>query len=257
MQQYSDIPGIVLQENLKDYFFAFTGNKYFSNNPYLRLGTGEFTDSLMLDGITEYSSELSDFFSNKHVWFELKTKSANIENLLRRRGRRNIVISWSLNPQSIIETEEYGTSPLIDRLNSAKEVFDAGYSIGFHLDPIICTSDWKSKYADLIEQVFNTIAERKIAWISLGTLRFNKNLKLTAENRFPKTKIYCGDLFLGRDGKMRYLKQSRIETYKHVIKHIRKFGKSNTIYLCMESSDVWTAVFGKKINYANIFSKPN
>ncbi|MFH1092757.1 MAG: hypothetical protein V1739_01220, partial [Candidatus Omnitrophota bacterium] len=76
LQQYSNFPGIVLPANLDDFFEKFDAFYKKINRP-IRIGTGEFCDSLALDHITGYSKQLVDFFRDKPVFFELKTKSAN------------------------------------------------------------------------------------------------------------------------------------------------------------------------------------
>ena len=71
-----------------------------------RVGTGELTDSLALDEIIPYSKYLIPFFNQKkNAVLELKTKSNRIANLLNQNSSRNVIVSWSLNPQSIIGLE--------------------------------------------------------------------------------------------------------------------------------------------------------
>ncbi len=57
LQEYTNIPGIVFPVNLEDYFGSFAKYK----RKGMRLGTGEFSDSLMLDDITGYSSPIVAF----------------------------------------------------------------------------------------------------------------------------------------------------------------------------------------------------
>ena len=78
-----------------------------------------------------------------------------------------------------------------------------------------------------------------LAWISLGTLRFTREMKGFMEQRFPESKIVYGELLLGEDKKLRYPKFMRIPIYKHMIKQIESHDKQTPVYLCMESKDVW------------------
>ena len=135
LQQYSNFPGIILPANLDDFFKKFDSFYKKINRP-IRIGTGEFCDSLALDHITGYSKQLVNFFRDKPVFFELKTKSANISNLMSVKGAPNIIISWSLNPQELIDSHEFGGASLMERLKAAKQVRKNGYSLAFHFDPV-------------------------------------------------------------------------------------------------------------------------
>ena len=65
----------------------------------VRLGTGEFTDSLALDPLTGFSTALAETLrAVPNVIVELKTKSRAIANLLRLEDTGQLVVSWSLNP---------------------------------------------------------------------------------------------------------------------------------------------------------------
>ncbi|MFA7677565.1 MAG: hypothetical protein WCY34_05280, partial [Candidatus Omnitrophota bacterium] len=80
------------------------------------------------------------------------------------------------------------------------------------------------------------------AWISLGTLRGSRNLKTVSEMRFPKGKIFYGELFLGEDQKLRYPEFIRKEIYAKMLQWIRKYDKKTPVYLCMENRFVWEAI---------------
>ncbi|MCM8786961.1 MAG: hypothetical protein NC935_02785 [Candidatus Omnitrophica bacterium] len=250
LQHYTNSLGIVLPSNLEDFFEQFEKTLKNLNRP-LRLGTGEFCDSLALDHITEYSKKLIPYFKNKNVFFEFKTKSANIKNLLELDGAKNIIISWSLNPPIIIETEEIGTASLEERLFAAKEIQRKGYSIAFHFDPIILVDNWQLLYEKLVEQLYK-ILPTSFAWISLGTLRSNRKLKTIVEQRFENSKIFYGELLLGEDKKLRYPKFMRYEAYSKMINWIRKYDSKTPIYLCMESSQLWQELFKKDFSTLKI-----
>ena len=67
-----------------------------------RVGTGELTDSLAIDNIVPYTNHLIPFFNQQsNAVLELKTKSDQISNLLNHSDPTNIIVSWSLNPQTI------------------------------------------------------------------------------------------------------------------------------------------------------------
>jgi len=231
LQEYNNAPGLIFPINIDKYFEEFSRYK----KPGMRIGTGEFSDSLMLDHITEYSSAIIEFFrSYKDVTFEFKTKSSNISNLLKAKHAGNIVVSWSVNPQKIIDKNEFFTANLNERLMSAEKCAKAGYKIGFHFDPVIYFKGWECEYAELIDLLFSKIKPEEIAWISMGTFRFKPELKTIIENRFPDNEILDEELLLGYDNKLRYPDGLRIEIYKFLLRKFKKHSKKLPIYLCME-----------------------
>ena len=244
LQHYTNFPGIILPVNIQDMLNKLSGilKEY---KKVLRIGTGEFTDSLILDDIVPYTKYLIEFFRNQNHFFELKTKSVNINNILEIESSPNIVISWSLNTPSRIKKEEHYTPGLKDRLESAKKVIEKGYKVGFHFDPIIYYDSWENEYKEIVEMMFE-YAKNKVEWISLGALRFNRTLKPVIERRFPYPEILNGELFLDPiDKKMRYPEKIRTDMFKKMVKWIRKFDKKVIIYLCMEPEHIWNQVFSR------------
>lgn len=249
LQQYSNTPGIILAANLKDFFSRFDAFEKKLKKP-IRIGTGEFSDSLALDDITEYSLELIPYFRKKNVFFELKTKGENIQNILKEKPSSNLIISWSLNPEKIACSQEKSAASLEKRLKAAQKIQAAGFQIGFHLDPVIFYKNWQSDYQALIAELYSKL-KPPFAWISLGTLRSNRKLKTIAEQRFPHSNIFSGELILGKDQKLRYPEFLRKKIYAQLLKSIREFDQKTPVYLCMESKEVWNAVSKKgKISIA-------
>jgi spore photoproduct lyase len=211
----------------------------------LRLGTGELSDSLALDSIFPISQVLIPFFSErKNGVLELKTKSAQVDHLLHLNHRGKTVISWSLNPQEMIDEEEIRTASLVERLDAAERCQAAGYPIGFHFDPIIHYGGWEKGYEEAVLSLFNRIDPKKVIWISLGGFRYPSQLKRIVKDRFPNTRIFFGELFPGKDGKFRYFKEIRIEMYQKMLEWLKELSADLFIYLCMESQEVWERVFG-------------
>jgi spore photoproduct lyase len=211
----------------------------------IRLGTGELSDSLALEPIFPVSQFLVGFFSKcQKGILELKTKSANIDSLLDLDHQGKTVISWSLNSPDITGEEEIRTASLKDRIEAARRCQEQGYPLGFHFDPILYYPGWEKGYQETIRQLFKQIDPKKIVWISLGGFRYPPKLKAIAEERFPKTKVFLGELFPGRDVKFRYLREIRVEMYQKMARWLREVDSHLFLYLCMESKEVWEKVFG-------------
>ncbi|MBI2027191.1 MAG: radical SAM protein, partial [Deltaproteobacteria bacterium] len=209
----------------------------------IRVGTGEYADSLALDDLTGISEILVPFFAEQqNATLELKTKTNNISNLLNLKSCGKTVVSWSLSPEWIVNNFEHGTSSLVQRLEAARQCAIAGYKIGFHLDPIIHYDGWQRGYEELIGKVFDTVGSHPIEWISLGNLRITTDLKTMMRIRFPQSNVLSAEMVRSFDGRYRYPKQIRIHMYESIWNEILKYNFSQKLYLCMENPDVWQRV---------------
>jgi DNA repair photolyase len=210
----------------------------------IRIGTGELSDSLALDHLTGASGEMVSYFRKRPgALFELKTKTAAIEGLLRAAPAENIVVSWSLNPPAVVRQDESGAAPVRLRLEAAGQAARRGYPVGFHFDPLILFRGWEEAYGRLVNALFRAVPAGRIRWISLGSLRFPPALKGIIERRFPHSRLVHEELVPGKDGKLRYFKPLRLELYRKVAAMIRDSGGENVpLYFCMEDPEVWERV---------------
>ena len=245
LQGYINNPCITLHVNL-DHVKAQI-NHFLKADPHhiFRFGTGELSDSLALEEYTEFSTNLARFFLNTdNGFFEIKTKSHHVEKLLEVDPKGRIGVSWSVNPEDVIRGEEKGASSLKLRLEAAQACQEKGYLIGFHFDPIILIPEWERKYREVVDAIYARLNPEKIVWISLGGFRYPGFLKPVIQERFPGSTILLGELFPGPDGKYRYLKSLRVAMYRKVAGWIKEYDPEGFIYFCMESPEVWEAVFG-------------
>ncbi len=210
----------------------------------IRIGTGELSDSLALDHLTGASGEMVSYFRKRPgALFELKTKTAAIDGLLRAAPAENIVVSWSLNPPAVVRKDEGGAAPVRLRLEAAGLAARRGYPVGFHFDPLLLFRGWEEAYGRLVNALFRAVPAGRIRWISLGSLRFPPALKGIIERRFPQSRLVHEELVPGKDGKLRYFKPLRLELYRKVVAMIRDSGGENVpLYFCMEDPEVWEGV---------------
>jgi spore photoproduct lyase len=227
-----------------------------------RIGTGELADSLALDHLTDLSCELVPFFADRpNALLELKTKSDCIENLLGLDPKGRAVISWSLNATAIMAAEEDRTATLDERIAAALRVQAAGYRVGFHFDPIIAHEGWEDGYRQVIERVFPRLDTRRIAWVSLGSLRMTPRLKAAIKARPQPSRVLTGELVPGPDGKERAWRGLRVKMYRRMLEWLRQIDDRMPVYMCMEAPGVWDRVFGesptdREIAQRLVFSPP-
>jgi spore photoproduct lyase len=220
-------------------------DKLFASNRVYRVGTGEFTDSLLWEPWTNLSNLLVPKFSDQNcAVLELKTKTSAIAGLKRLTHNRKTIVSWSLNTDPVIRKEELRTVSLLTRLKAASKCESWGYPLGFHFDPLIIYKGCEEEYRYVIEQIFKHVSSDNIVWISLGTFRYMPPLKSIIQKRFPDSKIVYGEFIPGLDGKMRYFKPLRIALYRKMVSWIKEFAPRVLIYLCMEDEEVWQKSLG-------------
>lgn len=210
-----------------------------------RLGTGEFTDSLIWEKFTRQPRFLVEKFARQNnAVLELKTKTVNIQSLLNLDHNNKTIIAWSLNTPAVIQSEERGTASLSARLKAAQKVEENGYKLAFHFDPMVIYPGCEEEYKTVVHQIFKHVHPKNIVWISIGTFRFMPSLKQMIENRFQESTICCGEFILGLDNKMRYFKPLRIKLYKKMIDTIKAYAPELLVYFCMEDEQVWESTMG-------------
>lgn len=240
LQSYLNNPLITVFTNFKDILAELNARLNSAAGNFFRIGTGELIDSLSLDHLTEWSVPLVRFFATrKNAVLEFKTKSDNIHHLKRADPRDRVIVSWSVNTEEVQHREEFKTATMEERIRAAKQCEAWGYRTGFHFDPLIHAEGWEQGYKKTVDLIFRNLSPARMAWISLGALRFIPSLKKTAEERFGGTEIFTGEFISGLDGKKRYFKPVRKKMYDFVRRLIREYSPEVPIYLCMESRELW------------------
>ena len=235
MQSYLNFSPLVVQVDTGPTVAAI--REAAARHPVLRVGTGEVGDSLQLDPLTRISASIIQAAAEfPNVQFEMKTKTDFVDHLLDIEPKGRAVIGFSVNPPPVIRTEEGTAVSLQRRLQAAAAAVDAGYQVAFHFDPMIRIENWEQEYRALARQV-REFDPRRVAWISLGSVRFTPGLRKKIADR-----PYLYDEFVpSMDGKLRYLQPLRTEMYQAVVQEL---GDDYPVYLCMESDAVWRKVFG-------------
>ncbi|RLC13986.1 MAG: DNA photolyase [Deltaproteobacteria bacterium] len=210
-----------------------------------RVGTGEYTDSLIWENYSDLTRKLIQRFSSQtRAILELKTKTVAVDRLKGLDHNRKTILAWSLNTEKVIQLEERYTTTLAARLKAARRCVDWGYPVAFHFDPMVIYEGCESDYNAVIQQLFTQVPPENIVWISLGTFRFIPALKQLIQARFPASGIVYHEFVPGLDGKMRYFKPLRMNIYKKIAEWIRAVAPDVCLYFCMEDDEVWETCLG-------------
>ena len=213
-------------------------------NQTYHIGTGQSSDSLMWgnrDGILDSLFEFAR--KNPNVILEFKTKSHNIEYFLENDVPSNIICSWSLNTQTIIDNEEHLTASLDKRINAARTLSNKGVLVGFHFHPIVQYKNYLDEYGEVYRRLQNEFTSDEVVFISMGTLTFIKPVIKQLRQREMKTKILQMP-FETINGKQSYSIETKKEMFKHCYNSFNLWHEKVYFYMCMEAHSLWKDVFG-------------
>ncbi len=208
--------------------------------PLLRVCTGQVADSLALEPMVGFAAAaVRRFASRTDAVLELKTKTDNVAPLLGLDHRGRTIVSWSLAPADVVRREEHRCASLEARLDAARRVADDGYLVAFHLDPMISDEGERRRHAEVARLALEAVPSQRLAYVSMGTVRFLPSMRRTLTARFPDSRAPLGELLPDVDGKLRLLAPRRIALYRAVAETIRGQAPDVFIYLCMEPPRVW------------------
>lgn len=227
----------------KDFALKLSQIKLDKNKIY-HIGTGQSSDSLMLgnkNGILEALIEFAR--KNPNVILEFKSKSDNINYLLKANLPPNIICTFSLNPQAIIDNEEHFTASLKRRIEAALKLSQKGILVGFHFHPMIWFKGWREEYEAIAAELIQSFEPKNVALVSMGTLTFIKPVLKQIRIRADKSRILQMPL-LDSSGKFSYPLEIKKQMFGALYKAFEAWHKEVFFYLCMEDESLWESVFG-------------
>ena len=109
-------------------------------------------------------------FARKHtdLTLEIRSKSANFAAIADIHPLDNVILAWTVSPQSVIDDFEAGTPSLLSRLSSIKAAIENGWPVRLCIDPVLPISGWEKIYDEMIEQIEAVISLKDI---SIGGFR--------------------------------------------------------------------------------------
>ena len=219
------------------------------------IGTGQSSDSLMWGNRAGVLEALLAF-ARKHpnVILEFKSKSDNIGYLLEHDVPKNVICTWSLNPQIIIDNEEKRAASLRERIQSARTLADKGVLVGFHFHPIVLFEGWQDAYTTIATELTRLFAPHEVALVSMGTLTFIKPVLKKIRLRAQKSKILQMPL-VDANGKYSYPLPLKEEMFRTLYTAFSPWHEKVFFYLCMEDESLWKRVFGYEFESNEAFEE--
>jgi spore photoproduct lyase len=246
LQAYQDRAEIVVEADPAPLLDAVEERLAQQPRRLVRVCTGQVADSLALEPEVGFAGAAVRRFADlANAVLELKTKTDRVAPLLDLRHGGRTVVSWSLAPRHVVEAEERGTASLEARLAAARKLADAGYLLGFHLDPMVTVDGDPAPFRGLVDEILAVVPAGRVAWLSMGTVRFQPAMRRTILTRFPDSRVTLGELLPDVDGKLRLLTPQRVAMYRAVATLVRRRAPQIPLYLCMEPPRIWRRALGR------------
>lgn len=161
------------------------------------------------------------------------TKFDMVQPILNLKHNKKIIIRMSLNPKELIQSVEFGTSKLYERIEAINSLAEADYEVGILIAPIILVENWEKLY----ENLFRTMDEKlnkkvkKTAFFELIFMTYSYIHRMINNDAFPNViNLYNPELMTGRGkGKYTYKKEIRQAAQTTIVELLQKYFPENKI----------------------------
>lgn len=216
----------------------------------LGLGTDR-SDSLLFEHVTGHARRLIPMFADRGrnptgCKLLLLTKSKNVHHLAGL-PTTNIIVSFSLNPQSIADlwegrwpdSLERITPPIEERLEASMKAQRMGFEVRWRIDPILTPDGWEKHYDHFLKRA--RAQNHQPTRITLGTFRETTPQLDYWRRRWGLPEMGWRPETLQRDGTHWHCaEETRVNTYRAVEALCRRYMPSATMSLCKETRSVRT-----------------
>ena len=216
----------------EDFFLEIKKKLKINNSQKNYFFSGYDCDSLALDGITGFVDYFLPIFKkNKNAVLEIRTKSIQINKILKYKSFNNCVIAFSFTPENISKLVEHKVPSVKKRIDAMKKLVEKGWKIGLRFDPIVPACNFGKIYEELFKKIANSIPEKNIHSISFGMMRFPKKMfkKIIKENNDTKINNLS---FENRNGIYTYSKVNEKKFENIIIGKLNKHLKNVPVFNC-------------------------
>lgn len=194
--------------------------------------SGYDCDSLAMEPVTGFMQyALDNFASLNNAYLEIRTKSTQINALLKRQALNNVVVAFSFTPQQTAERLEHKVPSVAKRIAAAKKLQLAGWKIGIRLDPLISTENFDSDYRKLLDQIFSELDGNLIHSVSYGAFRLPREFFKRMIKLYPREALFAANL-TEHNLVVSYPPTQETRNRNIIEKELAKFVDSSRIYPC-------------------------
>ncbi|MDP7034261.1 MAG: DNA photolyase [Planctomycetota bacterium] len=198
--------------------------------------SGYDCDSLALESVTGFVTEVLPFFrTHPQAILELRTKSIQIQPLLKEAPLENGVVAFSLTPHRVAQRIEHRAPSVRRRIEAMTQLAHHGWSIGLRFDPLIHGVDWQEQYLRLFDEVFQRIPSQRIHSVSYGPMRFPKAMFRDIARLYPQEPLFAASVAT-ENGMASYPQDIEDEMTAFCRKHLQERLPSSIFFQCIPES---------------------
>lgn len=155
---------------------------------------------------------IENFKNVEKGYLTFPTKFDMVDDILQLDHNGKVVIRMSVNPETIINKVEFGTSRLKGRIEAINKLKEAGYKVGILIAPVIMVENWKEIYLELIQRLNQELSEKvkKDVFFEIIFMTYSfVHIKIN-EEAFPNAiNLYNKEIMTGR-GKGKYMYKTEL-----------------------------------------------
>ena len=176
---------------------------------------------------------IENFKNVEKGYLTFPTKFDMVDDILQLDHNGKVVIRMSVNPETIINKVEFGTSRLKGRIEAINKLKEAGYKIGILIAPVIMVENWKELYLELIQRLNQELSEKvkKDVFFEIIFMTYSfVHIKIN-EEAFPNAiNLYNKEIMTGRGkGKYMYKIELRKDGEMFFREQMKKYFPTNKI----------------------------
>lgn len=190
--------------------------------------SGYDCDSLAYEPVTAFVKEFLPFFKSlKNAIVELRTKSTNINELLRQPAYSHCVVAFSFTPEEIANEIENKVPSVDKRIQAMSEIAAQGWPVGLRFDPLIYHPEFKNLYERLVNKIFSILKNKSLHSVSLGPLRFPEKMYQKILKLYPQDPLLSHPLY--KQGKVFSYRQEVEQAMKQHLQNLLKNHTSESL----------------------------
>ena len=176
---------------------------------------------------------IENFKNVEKGYLTFPTKFDMVDDILQLDHRGKIIIRMSVNPETIINKVEFGTSRLKGRIEAINKLKEAGYKVGILIAPVIMVENWKELYLELIQRLNQELSEKvkKDVFFEIIFMTYSFVHTKINEEAFPNAiNLYNKEIMTGR-GKGKYMYKTELRKDGEIFfrEQMKKYFPTNKI----------------------------
>jgi|TARA_B100001079_G_scaffold103195_1_gene88561 spore photoproduct lyase len=190
MYPSANIVVFVNEDDMKNEVLDAINKRSYKDEP-LMLSVSYNTDLLAFENILPLTKNWMSFAKkNKDLLLEIRTKSALYNSIKNIKSSDQILLSWTLSPDNIIESYELNTPPLSRRIDAIKSAINDGWKVRICFDPILTYDNWKADYLSFFNKIKSDINFEQVFDITVGVFRMGQDYFKNIRKSKPDSDLF-------------------------------------------------------------------